>query len=242
MANDYRQRFYEKYVSAFKGDLSLKADFRFSDSKLLPLLRPWLASKDRAVPCVDLGCGHGNVLHALRTLGFTNLHGVDSSAEQIACARAVLPTAEVSDILSFLHRTPDAYFGVVTLFDVIEHLTKDEILDLLQLVHSKLRSGGILIVHCPNGDNTRALSVFASDFTHETILSPMSARAICRLAGFVRFAAAEHLGASSGWRGRVRLLGWQVSRALLMLGNIVETGSPGSGVFTRNFVFKAEVD
>jgi SAM-dependent methyltransferase len=242
MSGDYRRRFYEKYVSAFKGDLSKKADYAFSDSKLLPILQPWLRSVDRSAPCVDLGCGHGNVLHALQTLGFTNLKGVDTSAEQVACARAVLPTVEVGDILPFLQHSPDAHYGVITLFDVIEHLTKDEILDVLGLVKMKLRRGGIFVAHCPNGDSPRAWGVFSSDFTHETVLSPTSAESICRLSGLVRFAAAEHLGASSGMAGKLRLVLWRLVRVWMLLVNIIETGSGGSRVLTRNFAFKAEAE
>ena len=242
MDSDYRKRVYEKYVSAFKGDLSEKANYAFSDAKLLPILRLWLSSIDRSVPCVDLGCGHGNVLHALQMLGFTNLQGVDASAEQIACASKMFPTAELGEIRPFLRGAPDAYYGVITLFDVIEHLSKNEILNMMDLVKRKLRRGGIFIAHCPNGDNPMALGVFASDFTHMTMLNPVSAEAICRIVGMVRFAAVEHLGTSSGIAGRLRSALWQGIRIGFMVRNIVETGSPGSGIFTRNFAFKAEVE
>ena len=239
MKSNYRTRVYERYVSAFKATKGERPDYAFTDSKLLPLLEPWVRSIKRSAPCVDLGCGNGNLLHALATLGFTDLHGVDFSAEQVALARHVATEVEIGDARNYLERHPDGHFHLITVFDVIEHLTRDEILDLVDLVALKLARGGVFIAHCPNADSPMVGQIFAGDLSHETLLNPASAALVCALAGLENFEAIEHLGASRSWAGRIRTLFWRTLRCFWLAYNLTETGSAGSGVLTRNFAFKA---
>ncbi|PIP43376.1 MAG: methyltransferase, partial [Deltaproteobacteria bacterium CG23_combo_of_CG06-09_8_20_14_all_60_8] len=42
---------------------------------------------DKGVAILDLGCGHGALIHVARELGYRNLRGVDGSPEQVAAAR-----------------------------------------------------------------------------------------------------------------------------------------------------------
>lgn len=236
---DYRNRVYSRYVSAFKEKQCRVADYTFSDSKLIPVLRPWLSSLDRGAPCIDLGCGHGNVLHALQTLGFTEICGVDVSAEQVGLARKICLNVEVGEIYPYLEKFSDNHLGLITLFDVIEHLTKDEILSLLDLIYRKLRSGGIFIAHSPNGDSPMVQQVFSADFTHETLLNTASAELICKLAGFSNFTSTEHLGTSSALHGQLRKFLWSIQRTGFRTMSLIETGNAGSDILTRNFAFKA---
>lgn len=236
---DYRLSFYERYVSAFKGRTTAPVSYEFTDSKLIPLIRDWLVDLDRATPCIDLGCGNGSLLHALRKLGFTRLAGIDASAEQVALAKRVADEVMQGDLLAGLRQQPDDYFGAIFLFDVIEHLTKQEILALMEEVVRKLRPGGLFVCHCPNGDSPFVGNILAGDYTHETLLNASSAENLCTLFGLQDFEAREHLGASTGMKGRLRSLAWRGVRLGMKLVNLVETGAAGSGVFTRQFCFKA---
>jgi SAM-dependent methyltransferase len=239
--SDYRQKFYARYVSAFKGlggRNSRLHDYTFSDSKLIPLIKPWLENLSRDSRCLDLGCGHGNILHALRTLGFQQLEGVDLSAEQVEIARREFPQVQVMGLMEKLQTAPPASYNLITLFDVIEHLTKNEILDLFELVVSRLALGGTFIVHCPNGDSPFVGTVRFGDFTHETILTPLSARNLCNLFGLEDFEAGEHLGASTSLSGGCQAFAWGCLRFVLKTCMAIETGSSGSGILTRNFAFK----
>lgn len=234
----YRQAAYQRY-RATHPDKQDPVDYSRSDSKIIPLLNSWLLGRDRSQPCLDLGCGHGSLMHALKTLGFTRRQGVDRSPEQVALAQSIGEVVEQGDIFECLRRQSSNSLGVITLFDVVEHLEKDEILSLWRLVYDKLQTGGVFIVHCPNGDSPFAASVFSSDFTHLTWLNAQSAEQICRLAGFVGFEAKEHLGASVRLAGRVRTGCWRLLRCGLRAWTLVETGAPGSSILTRNFAFKA---
>lgn len=238
MESDYRNKFYTRYVSAFKAQTGGIRDYKFSDGKLIPLLKPWLGNLNRDAHCLDLGCGHGNVLHALRTLGFQRLEGVDLSAEQVEIARKEFPQVEQMGVMEKLQMATPATYNLITLFDVIEHLTKTEILDLFELIASRLAPGGMLIVHCPNGDSPFVGTVRYGDFTHETVLTPQSARNLCNLYGLKEFEAKEHLAASHSLAGRCRSIAWACLRSVIKKCIAIETGSSGSGILTRNFVFK----
>jgi SAM-dependent methyltransferase len=239
MALNYRTQYYSKYVTVLKNSDISDADYQHSDSKLIPLLKQWTRQLNQNALCLDLGCGHGNILHALKTLGFEKLHGVDISDQQTALAHRRFPQVETGDINEYLSRFSDNHFNLITLFDVVEHLTKDEILALFANVYTKLAPAGIFIVHCPNGDSPMALQVFAGDFSHETLLNANSAESICKLSGFIAFEAQEHLGASNSIKGYVRKVMWLIARSIFQTINLIELGGTAGGVLTRNFAFKA---
>jgi 2-polyprenyl-3-methyl-5-hydroxy-6-metoxy-1,4-benzoquinol methylase len=237
--NDLKRRIYDSYVSKFKrntGDLSARA---FSDTKLIPLLQPWTESLDRLTPCLDLGCGDGNILNALKTLGFKNISGVDLSKEQVELARTVVPDVTQGDALEYIKSTARNRFGLITLFDVIEHLGKAEILELTGSISAALKPGGVFICHCPNGDSPFVMSVYSGDLTHETILNATSAKHLCELNGLTDFETCEHLGASGSPSGFARRCAWAFLRATCRCWNAVETGTLGPAVLTRNFAFRA---
>jgi hypothetical protein len=105
---------------------------------------------------------------------------------------------------------------------------------------SHLAQHGIVIVHCPNGDSPFVGPVRYGDFTHETVLTPASARNLCVLFGLVNFEAMEEYNTSDSIKGKVRQWGWNALRTAIRFCHLTETGSAGSGIVSRNFCFKAE--
>jgi SAM-dependent methyltransferase len=83
MQPDFRATLYGQYVTAFKGQSGAQPSTTWWDHKLLPLV----ADMDRASAVLELGCGDGALLAYLAQRGFTNLAGVDISAEQVALAQ-----------------------------------------------------------------------------------------------------------------------------------------------------------
>ena len=65
-------------------------------------------------------------------------------------------------------------FDLITAFDVVEHLTRDELLEFLCLVHGRLKPRRSLILQLPNGDFPFVGSIFYGDATHETCLTAVS--------------------------------------------------------------------
>ncbi|MEO8584017.1 MAG: class I SAM-dependent methyltransferase [Flavitalea sp.] len=206
---------------------------------MMEVIKPWLHSVARNKPICDLGCGAGELLFALSEMGFSNLSGCDISSEQVLIAKRKFPEVMQADLFLFLQEQPDKYFEVIIMFDVIEHLTKQEAFDLLQLINKKLSIGGMLIGHTPNGLSPFVGHVLWGDITHQWCLTPLSAQTLCKLFGLENFEAIDHLGAGRGIAGLSRRLLWKILKGFLQIFNLIETGSSGGSVWTRNFAFKA---
>lgn len=235
---DYKQNVYQYYRSGFKGETSIKS-LRFGAEKIRPVLKPWVNGLNLNSPVVDLGCGAGELLLALRDLGFTNLAGCDLSAEQVILAANEFPNVVECDLFTYMEQQPDNSLELITVFDVIEHLKRQETFDLMALAHRKLRPKGRFIAHLPNGLSPFLGHVYWGDMTHEWCLTPQSANTLCNLHGFREFEAVEHLGAGEQLKGKLRSLAWTFVRKTLQLINTIETGRAGGDIWTRNFAFKA---
>ncbi|MGN6291494.1 MAG: class I SAM-dependent methyltransferase [Chitinophagaceae bacterium] len=235
----YKQIVYDYYRSSFKGDTS-KSSLRFGAGKIRPILEPWVKELDKNLPVADLGCGAGELLMALKSLGFANLSGCDLSAEQVSIAKQEFPAVQEANLFHFLSSEEDNFFILITLFDVVEHLTRQETFDLMKLIRQKLKPGGILVIHMPNGISPFVGHVFWGDITHEWCMTPQSAATLCSLHGFKEFEAKEHLGAGNGIKGQVRKFAWFFIRGCFRLINAAETGRRGTRIWTRNFAFKAK--
>ena len=207
--------------------------------KLLPVIDDWVKNEPKNEPVVDLGCGAGELLLAFQRLGFTNLSGCDLSAEQVAVCRQNFPAVAEADLFSYLELKADNSLRVVTMFDVLEHLTRQQAFDLMPVIYRKLQPGGLFIAHLPNGLSPFLGHVYWGDITHEWCLTPQSAATFCHVNDFSGFEVAEHVGTSDDLSGRLRAIAWSVTRSLFRLVNAIETGSAGGHVWTRNFAFKA---
>jgi 2-polyprenyl-3-methyl-5-hydroxy-6-metoxy-1,4-benzoquinol methylase len=234
----YKDKVYDSYRSAFKGTASSET-LAFGAAKLRPVIDPWVTGLRRETGIRDLGCGAGELLLAFQQLGFENIGGCDLSEQQIAVAKTVTPQAVVANAFHYLENLPNESVGVITLFDIIEHLSKQECDDLFALIFEKLSPGGLLIGHAPNGLSPFVGHVYFGDPTHEWCPTPSATKTMLLVSSYVDFEAKEHLGASTTIVGRLRAVAWNLVRVLFSTINRIETGHPGCGVWTRNFAFKA---
>ena len=85
MSQSPEERIAQTYASAQFGpmhDLS-DAGYALHDRIYRAAFGPHLPA-DRDAKILDLGCGCGYFLHFLRTEGYTNVLGIDSSADQLS--------------------------------------------------------------------------------------------------------------------------------------------------------------
>jgi len=237
----YRDRVYEHYVSAFKGRPareSLRTLFqhrgRIYDSLLGPLIRTGQAGH-----VLEVACGQGTFLHWAERQGIAGAHGCDIAAEQIAVAQELGLAAELASYHDYLPRFTGQCDLVVGL-DIIEHLSRDEAFDFLDLCHQALRPGGHLFLTTPNGTGFRAGNVLYGDLTHETIFCPQSITVAMTLAGFENVSVREIPPPLTSVRSSVRRVLWNCVRLWPMLVDMVETGSVSSHVLTRVMAVQAE--
>jgi SAM-dependent methyltransferase len=135
---------------------------------------------------LDIGCGMGFALRAMREHGFARVRGIDTSPQQIAaCKRLGEPGELVSDSLSFLSSCEER-FDVVLLLDVLEHVPVAQQIDLMRGVCHVLASGGIAILTVPNANSPLAMRWRYGDYTHYSSFTEHSLTFVLRNAGFDR--------------------------------------------------------
>lgn len=163
---------YEKYLSSvnvtnkdleksFNNDISLHKDME----EIMP--------RDNQAKILDLGCGYGAFLHMLQKKGYENLYGVELGEEENRFLNSKGLDVAQLDIFEFLEKDLRKY-DLITMFDVLEHFTKNEIVRLIPLIKDRLKSNGILIVRVPNAEAIFKGSIMYGDFTHETFFTKRS--------------------------------------------------------------------
>jgi hypothetical protein len=108
---------------------------------------------------------------------------------------------------------------VVVLMDVLEHLTRQELFDILDQVFRVLRPDGRCIASMPNAEGLFGMRVRYGDLTHETAFTPRSANQAFSSVGFRTVQCSEVRPVRHGLVSTVRWLLWHLgtlpSRVLL---------------------------
>lgn len=233
----YRKRLYENYVSGnkqFLRDLNpapQKQDIR-NTLNLRRALATWMEKVPRNSKVLDVACGPGNILCLLQEKGFTNLHGVDISFEQVQLARQKFPQVICTDAIEYLLQHPNEFL-LITAFDILEHFNKEESIRFLDAISSALVSGGRLILQVPNGDSPFAGGTIYGDLTHEVTYTTISLKHILLTCGFSNVQFQEHGPQPTSFKGVIRYIIWGMLRQILRLIHLVETGGISTGIYTR---------
>jgi SAM-dependent methyltransferase len=149
--------------------------FRGSVETIMELQRPYLRDIEPAVTMgrvVDVGSGRGEWLEVLAQAE-VDAYGVDANA--IAVARCRQRGLEVlhADALEHLATLDDNALAVISAFHLVEHLSFDDLVQLLDQAIRVLRPGGILLLETPNPSNILVGSgSFYLDPTHVKPLPP----------------------------------------------------------------------
>lgn len=187
MSTKYRETLYSNYHTTQSGRASL------TDASSLFNREKWRFSREilthftgvkKDAKIYDLGCGSGSLIQLLKENNYVHLKGLDLSSEQVKIAHEFgVNEVEEGDAIEFLKQSNEL-FDVIVGTDIIEHFTKDELVELLKMIHSKLAPNGKAIFRTPNLDSLFA-SVFANgDFTHENYLNSSSAQQVMLACGF----------------------------------------------------------
>jgi cyclopropane fatty-acyl-phospholipid synthase-like methyltransferase len=116
---------------------------------------------------LELGCGMGGLSYYLKKKGVINYLGIDNSEEQLSiCRKFVTDKVLNDDVFSFLKNNSKTY-DLIILFDLIEHLKRDIIIEFVKLLYNSLNIDGQIILRTPNMGNLFGLRSRYIDFTHE---------------------------------------------------------------------------
>lgn len=110
-------------------------------SRFLPYL-----SIDRNLPILDLGCGNGHVLFALKKMGYRNLIGIDQNPALSEDFKKTDIQYHSRDLESDLDL--NGIYETIIMVNVIEHFLEPG--KVLEACRKSLRPGGKVIVITPN--------------------------------------------------------------------------------------------
>jgi 2-polyprenyl-3-methyl-5-hydroxy-6-metoxy-1,4-benzoquinol methylase len=231
--DDLRSRLYEAYASQHAGRGRDEATALVYRRDIRPLLPP-----PEAGPVVDLGCGQGELVRLLQADRF-DAEGIDISPEQVALARAAGVTrVRQGDFRAVLAARP-AHYAAITATDLLEHLTKPEVLQTFDAVIAALAPGGILVGRVPNAVSPLGGHVSAGDFTHQASFTARSISQLAAAAGFDSAIACSCPPVAHGLASLARVAVWQVVSACYRIALAAETGVLRGHIVTQNLTFAA---
>jgi 2-polyprenyl-3-methyl-5-hydroxy-6-metoxy-1,4-benzoquinol methylase len=138
-----------------------KERYRFASEVRMP------KKGDRAL---DMACGTGYGSDMLRKAGYS-VTGVDISQEAITYAKKHYPECEffLRDITEFRKHQDGGHFELITMFEVIEHLTYKEGKIVLKAIEGALKEDGIFLMSTPRDINGNYNTFHKSEWPYETI-------------------------------------------------------------------------
>lgn len=122
--------------------------------------------KEKKARILVISCGPGYFVNMLGKEGYTNVLGIDSFPDKVKHAERKNLRCRVARAFEFLEQGQDPY-DVIFCEQELNHLTKTEMLEFLNLCWRRLGDGGTLIAHGLNGANPiTGAEALAQNFDH----------------------------------------------------------------------------
>ena len=133
---------------------------------------------------LNISCGPGYFVNLLVKEGYNNVTGIDSFEEKIKHAKSHGLPCECAEAFIYLENSTEL-FDVIFCEQELNHLTKSEILEFVELCHSKLKQGGTLITHALNGANPiTGAEALSQNFDHYNTFTEYTFRQIFEYCNF----------------------------------------------------------
>jgi O-antigen chain-terminating methyltransferase len=133
---------------------------------------------------VDVGCGRGELLDALRTSG-VSARGVDINPAMVHLCRSRGFDAEQGDALAFLIAQTDGTVGGLIAIQVVEHFTAQYLTRFLEAAYHAMQPGAPIVLETINPNCWMAFfETYIRDPTHQHPLHPDTLRHLVQSAGF----------------------------------------------------------
>jgi 2-polyprenyl-3-methyl-5-hydroxy-6-metoxy-1,4-benzoquinol methylase len=231
-----RDRLYEAYASHHASYNDSEAAALIYRRDIRPPLPP-----PSAGPVLDIGCGQGQLVHLMIADGY-DAEGIDVSPEQVGLAQAAgLDRIQQGDYRDLLDERVGS-LAAVTATDVLEHLTKDEVLDTFDRVVSALVPGGVFVARVPNAASPFGGHIRYGDFTHESSYTARSVRQLAAAAGLGSVNILPCPPVVHGLVSAARVAVWMPVSAFYRIALAAETGVLRGHVVTQNLTFVARKD
>lgn len=177
---------YANYVSTQLSFMGHRRNLEKSSQELINLFGRFIP-KNKEKRFLDIGCGMGEFLYALRKKKYFNIQGIDISKECVMhCKKIGFSNIKNTSLISFLKNKRSEY-DVMSLIDVLEHICKEDLLLSAELIYEHLASGGRVLIRVPNMEAPfAALRGRYCDLTHISGFTTASLNQLLRLAGFTK--------------------------------------------------------
>lgn len=237
----YRELLYNDYFNSQSGrtfqlniEKKLITDGRTLSKEILPLM-----PSDKNAAVLDMGCGFGSLIYTLKQNGYKNLKGIDLSEGQVKVAHEIgLNEIELQDLLPYL-KNHTSSFDVITGIDIIEHFSKDELVEVLTCVKNALKPNGIAIFRTPNLDAPFASLFSNGDFTHENYINYSSANQLMLSMGFKNILVKDSVMEANGFLKELfRKAVWMVMKTFIKLLLFSTARTTRAMVFSPNLIIK----
>lgn len=156
----------------------------------MPFIEP-LTNIYKKAAALDLGCGRGEWLELLIGQKFAAL-GIDIDGQMLAACHELKLNVIQTDALTYLKQQTNDSYTVISAFHVVEHISINDVKQLVDEAFRVLKPGGLLIMETPNPENiVVATNNFYLDPTH---IRPVPQQLLSFIAEFAGFARVKVLG------------------------------------------------
>jgi SAM-dependent methyltransferase len=169
--------FWEAPDEIEEGYASFHAFYKDNYAKFFP------TDKTANILCVSCGPGYG--VNLLNRLGYRNVLGIDSFPDKIEYALQRKLNCQTAYAFDFLEDCADCTYDLLFIEQELNHLTKPEILDFMNLCRTKLKPGGRIICFALNGANPiTGAEALAQNFDHQNTFTEYTFRQVLQHTGY----------------------------------------------------------
>ena len=148
-------------------------------------MKPWMP-EDMNASILDIGCGYGTQLYILSKLGYKKLYGIEIVKESCSIAEKEVgrfANIEQSNAFAYLPNSISK-FDIIILNDVLEHIPREKVVELLTLANKALKVKGTIVIRVPNMSSLLGAYSMHLDFTHVNGFTEYSLMQVLDLGGF----------------------------------------------------------
>lgn len=139
---------------------------------------------DRNQRILEVGCGGGRLLSALKQSGYMRCSGLEPDRELATHGIEVLGLDIIEDDwLGYLEKSTEVFDAIIAI-DVLEHIDAETVARTLQATQRHLSPGGRLILRVPNALCPFGLVNRYCDLNHKFVLTPGLLEQLLRQACF----------------------------------------------------------
>jgi 2-polyprenyl-3-methyl-5-hydroxy-6-metoxy-1,4-benzoquinol methylase len=174
------------YVETWYSSDAFTTHFRGGTEAVHERYRDLAARFVGCAPVLDIGFGRGEFLELLRELD-VDARGIEPDEHLVDRARSIGLQAEVGGAVDYLRELDDGSLGGIAMIQVIEHLSPQHVIDVVQLAADKVRVGGRVVFETVNPMSLYTYAhAFWLDPDHVRPVHPMFLGFLFTQAGFAR--------------------------------------------------------